>query len=32
MGRPDIDLFEAVMARKERERGFFVAFGCTADA
>ena len=32
VGRPDIDQFEAVMAREERQRGFFVAFGYTADA
>ncbi|MFH0983063.1 MAG: restriction endonuclease [Planctomycetota bacterium] len=32
VGRPDIDSFEAVMAREERQRGFFVAFGYTADA
>jgi hypothetical protein len=31
-GRPDIDQFEAVMTREERQRGFFVAFGYTADA
>jgi site-specific DNA-methyltransferase (adenine-specific) len=32
VGRPDIDQFEAVMVREERTRGFFVAFGYTADA
>ena len=32
VGRPDIDAFEAVMTREERQRGFFVAFGYTADA
>ena len=32
VGRPDIDQFEAVMAREERQRGSFVAFGYTADA
>lgn len=32
VGRPDIDQFEAVMAREDRPRGFFVAFGYTADA
>lgn len=32
VGRPDIDAFEAVMAREDRQRGFFVAFGYTADA
>ena len=31
-GRPDIDNFEAVMARENRDRGFFVSFGYTADA
>ena len=32
VGRPDIDQFEAVMEREDRERGFFVAFGYTHDA
>jgi len=32
VGRPDIDSFEAVMAPEERQRGFFVSFGFTADA
>jgi restriction endonuclease Mrr len=32
VGRPDIDQFEAVMEREDRRRGFFVAFGYTADA
>jgi len=32
VGRPDIDAFEAVMMREDRERGFFVAFDYTADA
>lgn len=32
VGRPDVDAFEAVMAREDRQRGFFVAFGYTADA
>ena len=32
VGRPDIDSFEAVMAREERQRGFFVSFDYTADA
>ena len=32
VGRPDVDKFEAVMAREERSRGFFVGFGYTADA
>lgn len=32
VGRPDIDQMEAVMTREDRQRGFFVAFGFTADA
>ena len=32
VGRPDVDPFGAVMAREDRQRGFFVAFGYTADA
>ncbi len=32
VGRPDIDQFEAVMAREDRQRGFFVGFGFSADA
>ena len=32
VGRPAVDQFEAVMAREERQRGFFVAFGYTSDA
>lgn len=32
VGRPDIDAFEAVMTREERQRGFFVAFGYSSDA
>jgi len=32
VGRPDIDSFEAVMAREDRQRGFFVSFDYTADA
>lgn len=32
VGRPDIDQFEAVMEREDRQRGFFVAFGYSADA
>jgi hypothetical protein len=32
VGRPDVDQFEAVMALEDRQRGFFVAFGYTADA
>ncbi len=31
-GRPDIDHFEAVMARENRAKGFFVSFGFTSDA
>ncbi|HRQ71787.1 MAG TPA: hypothetical protein PLU35_02035 [Phycisphaerales bacterium] len=31
-GRSDIDAFEAVMERENRQRGFYVAFGYTADA
>ena len=32
VGRPDIDSFEAVMMREDRERGFFVAFDYSSDA
>ncbi|QHN02925.1 hypothetical protein FTO74_05730 [Granulicella sp. WH15] len=32
VGRPDIDSFEAVLVRENRELGFFVAFDYTADA
>ncbi len=32
VGRPDIDAFEAVMAREDRERGFFVSFDYSTDA
>jgi hypothetical protein len=32
VGRPDIDSFEAMMMREDRPKGFFVAFGYTADA
>ena len=32
VGRPDVDAFEAVMMREDRERGFFVAFDYSADA
>lgn len=32
VGRPAVDQFEAVMAREDRQRGFFVAFGYTQDA
>jgi hypothetical protein len=31
-GRPDIDSFEAMMMREDREKGFFVSFDFTADA
>lgn len=29
---PDIDQFEAVMEREDRQRGFFIAFGYSSDA
>jgi hypothetical protein len=32
VGRPDIDKFEAVMMREERQKGVFVSFGYTSDA
>jgi site-specific DNA-methyltransferase (adenine-specific) len=32
VGRPDVDQFEAVMEREDRQRGFFVAFGYSSDA
>ena len=32
VGRSSIDQFEAVMAREDRQRGFFVAFGYSSDA
>lgn len=32
VGRPDIDAFEAVMMREDRQRGFFVAFAYSSDA
>jgi len=32
VGLPDIDGFEAVMERENRQRGFFVSFGYSADA
>jgi hypothetical protein len=32
VGRPDIDQFEAVMERENRQRGFYVAFAFSADA
>jgi hypothetical protein len=31
-GRPDIDSFEAVMTRENREKGFFVSFDFSSDA
>jgi hypothetical protein len=31
-GRPDIDMFEAVMIRENRKKGYFVSFGYTSDA
>ena len=31
VGRPDIDAFEAVLAREKRTRGFFVAFDYSQD-
>lgn len=31
-GRPDIDSFEAMMARENRMKGFFVSFDYTSDA
>ncbi|MBI1813751.1 MAG: restriction endonuclease [Deltaproteobacteria bacterium] len=31
-GRPDIDSFEAVMAREDRTKGYFVSFDFTQDA
>jgi len=32
VGRPDIDAFEAVMAREDRTQGFFVSFDYSSDA
>lgn len=32
MGRPDIDQFCHVMEDQNRQRGFFIAFGYSADA
>jgi len=32
VGRPDIDAFEAMMMREERQKGFFVSFDYTSDA
>lgn len=31
-GRPDIDAFEAVMMREDRQKGFFVSFDFSSDA
>lgn len=31
-GRPDIDAFEAMMMREDRQKGFFVAFDYSSDA
>jgi len=31
-GRPDIDAFEAMMARENRQKGFFVSFDYSSDA
>lgn len=31
-GRPDIDAFEAMMMRSDRNKGFFVSFGYSSDA
>lgn len=32
VGRPDIDQFEAVMEREDRQRRFSIAFGYSSDA
>lgn len=32
VGRPDIDSFEAMMAREECQKGFFISFDYTSDA
>jgi DNA modification methylase len=32
VGRPDIDAFEAMMMREDRQKGFFVAFGYSEDS
>ncbi|MGA2678699.1 MAG: DNA methyltransferase [Sedimentisphaerales bacterium] len=32
VGRPDVDKFEAVMAREDRTQGFFVSFDYSSDA
>jgi hypothetical protein len=31
-GRPDVDAFEAMMARSDRQKGFFVSFDYSSDA
>ncbi len=31
-GRPDIDMFEAVLMRENRQKGFFISFDFTSDA
>ena len=31
VGRPDIDSFEAVMVREDRQKGFFVSFEFSLD-
>jgi hypothetical protein len=31
-GRPDIDSFEAMMMREDRQKGFFVSFDFSSDA
>jgi hypothetical protein len=31
-GRPDIDMFEAVLLREKSTKGFFIAFDFTSDA
>ena len=32
VGRPDIDSFEAVMIREDRQKGFFISFDYSQDA
>jgi hypothetical protein len=32
VGQPDIDSFEAMMIREDRQKGFFVAFDYSSDA
>jgi len=31
-GRPDVDMFEAVLMRENRTKGFFVSFDFSSDA